>query len=484
MMNAQDMPLKIVGSTSFGRYPKISVEQTFNMIISDNWLVPYAGYKRVKELINSGVGRGIYSSPRLGRMIVVVDNNVYSFNNRLSYSIIGETNTFSGDVFISENNNDQIAICDRQTIYIYNWSTGAFTDAMLDFTPGYVTYQDGYFIAPNLDIADNAATWRLSAVGDGLSWPDDSQHVGAIQTKGDYAQAAVRVPGKGNLLLVFGKTVAEPWYDVGAKLFPYQRSTSSNIDYGVANASTIAESEEMVAWVGSNEKSGPVIMYSTGTDINQISNDGINFRLAQLNNPSNAYGFFFKQDGHLFYQVTFPDPRDNLTLTFDFNTQKIFTLTDENMAYHIAKRVAFFNNAYYFVSFNDGNLYELSSNYTDYDYGDGKVYEIPRIRTCPTLRLPDGSPFSVNSSTFILEQGTDPLNVSNTDYQPRVDMSMSKDGGESFGSDVSKPINRIGKRKNRMVWWAMGRCNEYTPQFRFVGLGRFVATDGITSIYQ
>ncbi len=44
------MPLDIVGSTKFGRYPKISVEQTWNMIISDGFLVPFAGYLKVAEL--------------------------------------------------------------------------------------------------------------------------------------------------------------------------------------------------------------------------------------------------------------------------------------------------------------------------------------------------------------------------------------------------------------------------------------------------
>jgi len=57
----QEVPLKIVGGNHFGRYPKISVEQTFNMIISDGALVEYAGYKNIKNLNPNQTGRSIYS---------------------------------------------------------------------------------------------------------------------------------------------------------------------------------------------------------------------------------------------------------------------------------------------------------------------------------------------------------------------------------------------------------------------------------------
>ena len=38
------IPLDLVGGNKFGRYKKVSVEQTFNMMVSDDALVDYAGY--------------------------------------------------------------------------------------------------------------------------------------------------------------------------------------------------------------------------------------------------------------------------------------------------------------------------------------------------------------------------------------------------------------------------------------------------------
>src|SRR5271168_333143 len=81
--NFKPIPINIVGSSTFGRYPKISVERTYNMFVSDNFLVPYAGYKIAipSALFDDAVeGRGCYSSKKLGRMVIVMDANVYLVN--------------------------------------------------------------------------------------------------------------------------------------------------------------------------------------------------------------------------------------------------------------------------------------------------------------------------------------------------------------------------------------------------------------------
>lgn len=477
---SKDMPLDIVGSSTFGRYSKIGSQQTYNMFISDGWLVPYAGHKKAVTLSGSGEGRGLYASARYDHMIAVADDNVYAISENLSRTKIATIETSDGDVFISENNADQIAICDKSSIYVYDYRNHTFTKAVtgssdsLDFTPGYVTFQDGYIIAPAL----NRSEWRLSEPNNAKSFPAAPANVGELQTKPDEAMACIRFPGKGNLLLVFGRTVTEMWYDTGNQLFPYTKNTFQNVDFGCANAASIGwisvGSNEnvsgLVVWVGVNEDSGPSIMFTDGNAIKQISDDGINFRLAELTNPTNCYGFCFKQDGHPFYQVSWPD--ENLTLLYDFETNKFFTLCDHYQNCHPAKRVCFFNNKYYFISFEDGNLYELNSKYTTYD---GLV--IPRIRVCSPIRLPKAERFIANNATFTIEQGSD------AGIQ-RVDFSVSKDGGESYSSIMSKELNPLGFRQNKLNYWGLGQANDLTCQFRFWGDGRFLPYNGAVSIYQ
>lgn len=463
------VPLNIVGSSVFGRYSKISVEQTFNMLISDDWLVPYAGHEQVATISPTGQGRGFYSSTNLGQSVAVIDNGVYLINQNEAYSRIGIVETFNGDVFIAENNAKQIAICDKKNIYIYDYSgntTPAYQKVTLDFVPAYVAFQAGYFIAA----APENGQWRLSEPNHGLSWPASGAYVGAFQTKADKPIAIIPVPGSSNQILIFGSIVTLLWTNTGQQLFPYQLNSYFNIDYGCLNPATIAAAEKLVVWLAANERSGPAIMMSQGGPPVQISTDGINFKLAKLTNPQDSYGFLFKQDGHLIYQITFPT--DNFSLAYDFNTQKFFTLTDEYMDYHIAKRVVFFNNAYYFVSINDGNLYKFSSEITTYNGA-----EIPRVRVCKNIRLPDGTDFIVNNLTFTLEQGE-------SANDGRIDFSRSIDGGATFSNYEGYPIQALGKRRNRFDIWNQGMANDFVAQFRFWGLERFIATDGLVSIYQ
>lgn len=530
-----ETPLEIVGSNKYGRYRKISDEETFNMIVSDEFLVPSPGYRKNKVIkIGNALGRAIYRSMRGNFMIVVIDNNVYRVQGTevdLSVQRLFSLDSFTTDVFIDENAGYEIAICDQEALWIYNWRDNTVDKAVLptntqtglEIVPGYVTFHDGYFIVPDL----SSSFWYLSQQNQGLNWfwGAGSQPVaGSIQTKPEFAVAVLRAPGKGNLIYVFGTSVTEMWYDNGGQLFPYQRSNSISIDYGCLSSSTIAAMDDYIAWLGINEKSGPAIMVSTGGPPEKISNDGIDFKLARLVNPSKSVAFFFREDGHVFYQITFFDDKDNLTLLYDFNTKSFFTMTDENMNYHIAQRIAFYNDTYYFTSLKDGCIYEMNSKFTYYDYTepanipirleDRDIKEIPRIRVIKPLRLQDSSRFIVTSLNLLIDQGNDEFyksskaryitttggkvlatnvpdgyqgiflqnNVTLPPYRPRIDMCIAKDGAEQFGNFVKQELNPLGVRKNRVNFYQLGAANDMSIQFRFWSKSRVVVSNGMLQI--
>jgi hypothetical protein len=369
-------------------------------------------------------------------------------------------------------------------------------------------------------------------------------------------------------------------------------------------------------------------MYSTGDDVETISTDGINYKFEQLVNPEASSGFFVKLSGHLFYQLNFYDPADNYSLVYDFTTKKFYDVTDEQMNHHIARKACFFDNDYYFVSFTDGNLYQLSAELSTYDYGtfsDGtpKIFEIPRARINSNIRLKNASPYVVNNITFTIEQGNDPENnftlspeqviriilseddiilvdevsnaylivdnpsdipqeifvmisqdgdtiidqtgffeiisqvisvfpqddvifiiaqtgevltdqtglyeiisefkiiqppsdsvvlvvsqqdeimidqsgnyeiisqhlfppypIDNDIYRPRIALSLSRDGGYSFGAFNEKNFYTSAHRINKLNWWNLGMSNDLVVQVRFFGRGRWKATDGEVNIYQ
>lgn len=550
--NFTKVPLNICGSSTFGRYPKISIEKTYNMFISDNFLVPYAGYKLAISDLGE-VGRGLHSSIKYNRMIAVVDQNVYLINIFFDQNLaktfdtqvikIGELLTSVGKVYISENNKPQIAISDGTAIYIYDQTLSPSFQVIttLSFTPGYIDFHDTYFLcaASNDNFYSPPAnnTWRLSAQNDGTSWPDDSASIGLIQTKPDNIRAVVRFPSRGNMIFVMGETVTESWFDTGSQLFPYQRNNQYNIDYGCVNPSTIAAIDELVVWLAKNEQSGPIIMSSDGGVPRKITTDGIDYLFSQLSAPEDSEAFMYRQDGHLFYHINFYT--DNLSLFYDFNTNKFYHASDQNLNYFIANEVAFFNNQYYFLSINNGNLYAFDTIYTTYD-----GHEIPRIRACKNIRSDKQEYFIANDVGFTIETGETPylpqdlgpINLITEDGNQiitegtdifltsedglkllhehgdyiiaeessdpsefnmliaeqnlivntlsRVDLSISIDGGASFSSDMPYVLPPPGKRKNRLMWWNLGIVNDLVCQFKFWGIGRFVVTDGVVNTRQ
>ncbi|TXG86346.1 MAG: hypothetical protein E6R13_00670 [Spirochaetes bacterium] len=503
--NLEEIDLNIVGSSTFGKYPTISDEKTYNMYISDGCLVNYAGYESVISGL-SGNGRGIAYS-KSGKMIAVLGQTAYLiFINYdpvndiyvTELDILGNLQTYTGYVFISENIVGQILFSDSQHLYLYdvNNITTPFQVLNIDFVPGKIEYQNGYFIANSI----GTSQWRLSAVNDGTLWPFDAQHVADIETKASNCTAIVRNPSGSNLLFVFGTNCVEMWFDAGLQIFPYQKNQSFNIDYGVINPSTIAAIDNMVVWLAQNEKAGFRIMYSTGSNVEQITTDGIAYFISKLTKPNDCDAFIFNLDNHIFYQINWYT--DNVSLMYDFSNNRFYHVTDENQNHHIARAIVNLNNRYYFVSKDTNKIYSMSSDYTQYD---GK--EIPRIRITKTFRRKNQRAFKVKEFGLTIEQGTtnygnqnlgnfevatsnDKLvytsdgdqvvtNLENiVSYTPRVDASVSKDGGISFGNYVHKDLNHIGKRQNILRYYNVGRCNAFTVQVRFYNLGRVVVGGG------
>ena len=562
--NFRSFPVNIVGSSIFGRYPKISIEKTYNMFMSDKFMVPYSGYSlgiTANNFLNAIEGRAIFTSTKFNQLVVVESNSVFLVSITYSQSEervtffqvfkIGTLQTQSGVVYIAENNKPQIGISDGTAFYLYDPTLSPVFQALpLNFVPGYLTFHDTYFIlAASQDNtysppANN--TWRLSGQNDGTTWPSNSSSVGLLQTKPDNVKAVVRFPSKGNMIFVMGSIVTEAWFDTGAQLFPYQRNNQFNIDYGCLQPATVAYMDEFVVWLAQNEKSGPVILYSDGGMPKKITTDGIDYLLSTLQNPEDSQAFLYRQDGHIFYHINFYS--DNLSLVHDFTFSKFYHACDQNLNYFIAAEVAYFNNQYYFISKNTGNLYVFDTSiytYQDTDsLGNVITYEIPRIRTCANIRTPDQNYQIINDIGFTIESGEtnyqqqslgeiilitqagNPLitqggfpelvtqagntltaqdgtvfipqqntggtpavliaqQMGNTGFSnlslPHVDLSISTDGGASFGNEWAYYLPAIGHRKNRLMWWQIGIANDFVPQFKFWGMGRFICTDGIVN---
>lgn len=548
--NATQLPISVVGGNLFGRYPKISAEKTYNMFISDNWLVNYAGFQNVLELGINEEGRGLFHSSRGNFLIAVVGSFVFKIvANPMTGSIaatrisIGNTSgllsTTNGEVTIDENLAQQIAIVDGDAMYIYTYAAGTYNETLTKctlnytpamgpsykITPGYVAYHNSFFLVASGPNSQNPQAWYAIQVSDiDLSTAIVSiltTNQFAIETKPDQALALKRIPGHSNHVMIFGETVCEIWSNIGGTQ-NYAKVQSSSADRGVVSINTIAASEDRIVWLSENEFDGACLMVYEGGQFKRISTDGIDFLLQSLVAPQTSTAFYCRLDGHLFYQITFFDERDNLSLLYDFNSGLFFNVSDESMNYHPARQVTYYNNTTYFVSLNHADLFTMATDIISYNYNvDPTIdsFQIPRVRICNTVRMPDASRFRVGRFSLTIEQGvtktyeidtnnglvclgllvTEPgfpiitetgvlmIDESGQCFTnlgvPRVDMTFSKDGNQIFSNVVSRDMNSAGFYRNMMQWWRMGEANEFTIQLRFWGLQRFVVGSAILEIY-
>lgn len=453
---SEQIPVNVVGSSSFGDYPKISLEKTYNMFESDGWLVSFPGYHKVLEIVKSGIeGRALFRSFRGNRMIAVIDSNVYDISNSLSFRLVGRLATQTGEVFMDENLNQQICIVDGLNMYIYNYGvTSALTlqtGGVLDgpnapLIPNYVTYHNTFFLIGNGNKTGNGARWFSYQFATDTTIEMHTEM--ALQTKPDTALAIKRIPGQASNVLVLGGSVCEVHTQVGGlntvgQPQDYQRNNSVSIDYGCASVSTIAESDTHIAWLGINESNLPVIMVMTAQSTNRVSTDGIDFFLQNLVHPEQSTAMMYRVNGHLFYQLTFfyqasGAPDDNVTLIYDFNNEKFYHLSDQNLNFHPARQLVFFNVSsvsstpapginqdildgqsqnIFFISKKGGAIYQLSQNFYDIneDINDDLVagtdpnlrYEMQRVRIPKSVAFPTSTPFKANQFCFVIEMGQD-----------------------------------------------------------------------------
>lgn len=520
----QEHTVNVVGSSKFGVYPKISLEKTFNMFISDGWLINYPGYKRVNSSIDGDEGRGQFHSIRGNFLLTVIDDKVYKVNTGGGASLVGRLNTRFGEVFIAENLTSQICIVDGNDAWIYYYGDGSFIQQTLtvatgDLVPGYVEYHNSFFLlAPSVNDPNNTNNWYAfqRATDTTISLVVGSTF--PLQTKADKCVAIKRIPGKSDNVLVIGTAVCEIWSNVGG-LQNYRRVSSVNIDSGCVQIGTIAANEKFICFLAQNEDNSPVIISIDGTNFDSISTDGINNLLANLVSPQTSTAFFFRVNGHLFYQITFYDSADNLSLIYDFKERKFYHVTDYKLDFHPARQATYFNSKIYFVGIKRGSLYELSTNYNgafeEINTDSGEV--IPRIRITDTFRLPTSEPFFINNFQFWMEQGVTnfPKLLAGSDTcfhdmiteddgeqmlteggeimltedgfcvtaidRPRVDCQLSKLGNEVFSNVVGFNLNPEGEYQNRVTFNRLGYANEITFQLNFWGLNRFIVNNGTIS---
>lgn len=527
--NATEVNIDVVGSSIFGVDKKISVATTYNCFISDDWVISFPGYKRVRDFLSSGEGRTIYHCVAGNFMIVVVSSKVYRIEVTGQVIEVGTLETYVGEVFADENLASQICIVDGFDAYIYYWEGAPLltrqniTANNAALIPGHVEYHNRYFLFSNDKTNSDRSKWFIYE-STGTTTIARPTGIGAFQVeiKPDSALAIQRIPGQSGNILVFGRAVAEVWTQVGG-FQAYRRNSTISVDSGCISRSTVAASDEHIFWLGVNETNAPVIMqYKEGAK--KISTDGISYLMQKIQRPDESTASIYRQDGHLFYVLTFFNSLDNISIAYDVTKEKFYHMTDWKLDYFPSREMVYFNKSWWFVSIEKPSLYEMNPEFVSIDESLGQeitsdyIYPMQRIRRTSPIRVGSSARFRVNTTVVTIEQGmrgscsgidltdyivmeddeTDIITTEQGDFLiteqsqtghaagegcPRIDLSFSKDGGYTWSNIVGRELQPLGHRPNILSWRNLGVANEFTYQFRYWGLTKFNINNAVAEIY-
>jgi hypothetical protein len=150
----------------------------------------------------------------------------------------------------------------------------------------------------------------------------------AIKTGAPDALQAIMTPGSNQgpgpeELWLFGKQTTEVWYDTGGTSldpFPFQRVPGAFISEGAWAAYSLAICNNMICFLGGDQRGVGVVWAMNGYTPQRISNHAIEYAIQQTRSAgvdvSNAQAYSYQENGHAFYVLTFPGGR---TFVADFS---------------------------------------------------------------------------------------------------------------------------------------------------------------------
>jgi hypothetical protein len=174
---------------------------------------------------------------------------------------------------------------------------------------------DGYAIFAKADSTE----FFLSAINDALSY--DALDFASAEGSPDNIVSLKRV---GRELWLFGEKTTEIWSNVGGSDFPFLRVSGAFVEKGCISSASVATGAGTVFWLGDDR----VIYAADGFKPTRISTHAIEQATAGYSVVNDARGWFYEQEGHQFYVLSFPT--DGATWVYDLATRMWHERESEN----------------------------------------------------------------------------------------------------------------------------------------------------------
>jgi len=362
-------------------------------------------------------------------LYVVVGNTLYKISTAKTQTTIGTIGTSSGWVDMEEDG-IYLVIGDSAGGWVYDGGTLTYVSPTT-LTPSSLTYQDGYCIAT----ITGTDQFFISAQDDFSTW--DATDYATAESSGDILVSAKSVR---NQLWLLGKFSTEVWYNSG-ETFPFNRNPGGVLPYGCSSKRSVAFFKDMLFWLDNQNR----VVIGKGLTIQPVSTYQIDYQIGLMKRKDNSVGFTYSQEGHDFYEITFPT--DSKTFCYDITTGIWHTRASGALNKRsIANCAIEFDSKVLVGDFENGKIYEYSLEAYD-DDGEPKV----AIRRGQTI---NDKKQRIFFGLFELDMETGIGNADVTD--PQIMLRWSDDNGKTWSSEKWKSLGKTGEYKTRVRWKRLG----------------------------
>jgi len=305
-------------------------------------------------------------------------------------------------------------------------------------------------------------------------------------------------------LFLFSNFYYEVWENsgIGTNL-PFRRNNSLLGEYGTTSASCIATGFDFMFFISQDRDSLGPVMQIAGTTPIAVSNRALDFQLAQYaatTGISDCRTFLIKEDGLFFFRMNFTSSNHtfvyNVTLSDPTQEQGKLWHEEEvlNGNRHPAQTHSYFNGINWVGDYANPILYQVDNEtYTNGAIVDDRGYTIipgeaiRRMRITRAITPPGYQRTRIDRLQFDLLQGSeaelqlteqpvDILTESGLDILteagqpliieesiiienpliPTLFLSISKDGGQTYGYLLRAPMGTVGQTTYRTLFRKLG----------------------------
>ena len=388
--------------------------------------------------------RGLWAASN-GRLYGVCGSSVYAISSSWVASKLGDLQTTSGPVSVTDNGNYALIVDGSPQGYSITLAGNAFSVIADPAFLGGITvdYMDGFFIVNN----PNTQQFYVSLANQLKFDATD------FASKSGYSDKLIGLGVSRRYLYLFGDTTTEIWFDAGDANFAFERMPGVFMQYGCMAAATIAQMDGEFFWLAKSAQGRAIVCKTNQFTAQKVSTFALDNALADYPTLGDAEGFTYQLGGHFFYVLNFPTA--NKTWQYDLSTgqwnELVWLDTDGN---ENRSRVNCHASIYGMAVVGDwesGNLYAWDLNtYTD----NGNP--VPRIRSF--AHSTDDNSDRIRYREFIanMEVG----NGTGTNDLVPVFLRWSDTRGKTWGNAISGSLGREGEYLTSIQFQRLGMARD------------------------